>query len=322
MTAPQLALAYASDLLLGDPEWFPHPVRLFGFLTQIAQFPKVGGTPWSARVPPDPPLDPPATPTIDLLAGAALTISIAYIGWALGRPKNAAWQTMLAWTTLATRSLIEEASSVIQALEAHDLVAARRRLARIVGRETTHLNESEISRALIETLAESACDGVVAPLFWLACAGVSGAMSYKAINTLDSMIGHPEPPYRYFGRVAARLDDAANVIPARLTAVGIVAAAKLHKMDAGRSYQIWRRDGDKHASPNAGQSEAAMAGALGVRLGGDSSYDTRPHHTPLLNAEGRPPTVRDAKAAMSLVAIVSGLAFGAALLAVAWGRRR
>jgi adenosylcobinamide-phosphate synthase len=306
MTAPQLALAYASDLLLGDPEWFPHPVRLFGFLARCTH--------------PESPTRPP--PALDLLAGAALTLSIASFGWAVGRPKNAAWQTMLAWTTLATRSLLVEAHSVIQALEAHDLVGARIRLARIVGRDTTHLDESEISRALIETLAESACDGIVAPLFWLAFAGVSGAMSYKAINTLDSMIGHPEPPNRYFGRVAARLDDAANFVPARLTALGIVTAATLHRMDDGNSYRIWHRDGDKHASPNAGQSEAAMAGALGVRLGGESSYDGHPHHTPLLNAEGRPPTVPDAKAAISLVAIVSGLAFGAALLAVAWRRRR
>jgi adenosylcobinamide-phosphate synthase len=322
MTAPQLALAYVSDLLLGDPEWFPHPVRLFGFLAQVAQFPKVGRTPWSARVPPDPPFAPPASPAIDLLTGAVLALSIASIGWALGRPKHSAWQMMLAWTTLATRSLLDEARSVIQALEAHDLVAARRRLARIVGRDTADLDESEISRAVIETLAESACDGIVAPLFWLACTGVSGAMSYKAINTLDSMIGHPEPPYRYFGRVAARLDDAVNFVPARLTALGIVAAAKLYRMDASGSHRIWRHDGYKHASPNAGQSEAAMAGALGVRLGGESSYDAHPHRTPLLNAEGRLPTVRDAKAAMSLVAIVSGLAFGAALLAVAWRRRR
>jgi adenosylcobinamide-phosphate synthase len=306
MTAPQLALAYASDLLLGDPEWFPHPVRLFGFLARSAH--------------PETPTRPP--PAIDLLAGAALTVAIASVGWTLGRPKNAAWQTMLAWTALATRSLLDEAHSVIQALEAHDLVTARSRLARIVGRDTAHLDETEISRAVIETLAESACDGVVAPLFWLACAGVSGAMSYKAINTLDSMIGHPEPPYRYFGRTAARLDDTVNFVPARLTALGIVTAAKLHALDGSNSYRIWRRDGDKHSSPNAGQSEAAMAGALGVWLGGESSYNGDPHHTPLLNAEGRPPTVRDAKAAMSLVVIVSGLAFGAALLAVAWRRRQ
>jgi adenosylcobinamide-phosphate synthase len=311
MTAPQLALAYATDLLLGDPEWLPHPVRWFGALTHIGESllrPLVRG------------------PKSEVLAGALLTGTVASVGWALGRPRNSTWQTILVWTAMATRSLLEEAHAVIRALEADDISLARQRLARIVGRDTAHLDQTEISRAVTETLAESACDGIVAPLFWLACGGVSGAMSYKAINTLDSLIGHPEPPYRYFGRAAARLDDAVNFVPARLTALGIVAAAKLHPrrhgLDSGRARQIWQRDGNKHASPNAGQSEAAMAGALGVRLGGMSFYDGHPHHTPLLNAEGWPAAVGDAKAALSLVAMVSGLAFGAALLAVGWRSRR
>jgi len=305
MTAPQLALAYALDLLLGDPEWFPHPVRCFGALTRVGErcLQPLGRGPKS-----------------ELLAGAVLTASVASAGWVLGRPNNAMWRVLLAWTALATRSLLDEARAVIRALEADDLNLARQRLARIVGRDTAHLDEAEISRAVIETLAESTCDGIVAPLFWLAASGVSGAMSYKAINTLDSMVGHPEPPYRYFGRVAARLDDAVNFVPARLTALGIVAAAKLQGSDSRRAQQIWQRDGDKHASPNAGQSEAAMAGALGVRLGGVNFYDGRPHHTPLLNAEGWPAAVSHAKAALSLVAIMSGLAFAAALLVA--GRRR
>jgi adenosylcobinamide-phosphate synthase len=307
MTAPQLSLAYALDLLLGDPEWLPHPVRWFGALTRVGER--------CLR-----PLS--CGPKSEILAGAVLTGSVASAGWAVGRPNNAMWQVLLAWTALATRSLLDEACAVIRALEAGDLDLARRRLARIVGRDTAYLDETEISRAVIETLAESACDGIVAPLFWLAAIGVSGAMSYKAINTLDSMIGHPEPQYRYFGRVAARLDDAVNFVPARLTALGIVAAAKLPGFDAARAQQIWRRDGNSHASPNAGQSEAAIAGALGVRLGGVSYYDGHPHHTPVLNAEARPAAVADAKAALSLVAIVSGLAFGAALLVVAGRRRR
>jgi len=342
MTASRLALAYTMDLLLGDPEWLPHPVRLFGSLTRAGER--------CLR-----PLT--RAPKIEIFTGAALTFSVASVGWALARPKNAAWQTLLAWTALATRSLLDEASAVIRAIESNDLDLARQRLARIVGRDTAHLDETEISRAVIETLAESACDGIVAPLFWLAAMGVPGAMSYKAINTLDSMIGHPEPPYRYFGRVAARLDDALNWIPARFTALALVAAARLWRTgrplgpcvpcrdssrhilagasvgttaDAARmsacatsnALQIWRRDGNKHASPNAGQCEAAMAGALGVRLGGAGSYDGCPHHTPLLNAAGRPAAVLDAKAALSLVAIVSALAFGAALLAIAGRRRR
>jgi adenosylcobinamide-phosphate synthase len=307
MTASQLSLAYAADLLLGDPDWLPHPVRWFGALTHM-------GENLLRRLA--------RGPKSEMLAGALLTGSVASVGWALGRPDNSTWQTMLAWTALATRSLLDEAGAVIRALEANDLSLARQRVARIVGRDTAHLDGTEISRAVIETLAESTCDGIVAPLFWLVCGGVSGAMSYKAINTLDSMIGHPEPPYRYFGRVAARLDDVVNFVPARLTALGIVAAAKLQGLDSRRAQQIWQRDGNKHASPNAGQSEAAMAGALGVRLGGMNLYDGLPHHTPLLNAEGWSAAVGDAKAALSLVAIVSGLAFGAALLAIGWGRRR
>jgi adenosylcobinamide-phosphate synthase len=307
MTAPRLAIAYALDLLLGDPEWFPHPVRLFGLLTRAGERlmrPFTSG------------------PTSEIVAGTALAISVASVGWALGRPKTSAWQVLLAWTALATRSLLDEAQAVIQALEAGDLDLARRRLSRIVGRDTADLDATEISRAVIETLAESACDGIIAPLFWLAAGGVSCAMSYKAINTLDSMIGHPEPPYRYFGRAAARLDDAASFIPARLTALSIVAAAKFQGLDAEGARRIWLRDGDRHASPNAGQSEAAIAGALGVQLGGPSSYNGDPHDAPLLYAEGRAASLRDAKSALSLIALVSGIAFGAALLVLAGRRRR
>jgi adenosylcobinamide-phosphate synthase len=299
MTAPRLALAYAMDLVLGDPEWFPHPVRWFGSLIRV-------GERWLRRFD--------WSPQGEVLAGAVLTGSVVSIGWALGRPRNALWQAWLGWTALATRSLLDEAGAVIRALEADDLDLARQRLARIVGRDTAHLNPGEISRAVIETLAESACDGIVAPLFWLTAGGVSCAMAYKAINTLDSMIGHPEPPYRYFGRAAARFDDAANWIPARLTALGIV-------LNARRARKIWWRDGNKHASPNAGQCEAAMAGALGVCLGGVSSYDGHPHHAPLLCAEGRPPTVGDARAALRIVATVSSLAFAVALLVLGLRRR-
>jgi adenosylcobinamide-phosphate synthase len=301
MTPQCLAAACALDLLLGDPEWFPHPVRGFGFLTSV-------GERWLRPIA--------RGPAFEFLAGAGRTSAVASTGWAMGRPKNTAWQVMLAWTALATRSLLSEAHAVIRALEADDLELARIRLARIVGRDTAHLDAAEISRAVIETLAESACDGIVAPLFWLAIGGVRGAMAYKAINTLDSMIGHREQPYLYFGRFAARLDDGVNFIPARLTAMGIVTAARFQGL------RIWLRDGNNHASPNAGQSEAAMAGALGVRLGGANTYDGVLHDAPVLNAEGRPPSVKDARAALALVAVVSGIACGFALLFVAGRRRR
>jgi adenosylcobinamide-phosphate synthase len=306
MTALRLTLAYALDLLAGDPEWFPHPVRLFGALIRSGEqaLRRISGN--SAGQ--------------DLLAGAALTGAVTSLAWASGKPKSPIYQVLLAWTTLATRCLLDETRAVIDALESGDLPLARRRIARIVGRDTQDLNESEISRALIETLAESACDGVVAPLFWLAAGGLPFAMAYKAANTLDSMIGHPEPPYRYFGRAAARLDDAANLIPARITALAIAASAKIHGMDARRSLAIWQRDGNRHASPNAGQSEAAIAGALGVQLGGTNYYDGQQHEGPVLFHEGRPASARDARVALTLVGTASFLVFGAAMLALAWRR--
>lgn len=297
MRPRHFALAYALDWLLGDPDWFPHPVRWFGRWI-------LSGERWLRKIA--------RSERDEEIAGAALTCSIAMTAWTLGKPRNAAWQVMLAWTALATRSLLDEASAVIHALEADDLVLARMRLSRIVGRDTAELNESEISRAVIETLAESTCDGIVAPIFWLAIGGVPAAMMYKAINTLDSMIGHMDAPYRHFGRVAARLDDAANFIPARLTAAAIIASSDAPR----RASRAWLLDGNKHASPNAGQSEAAMAGALGVRLGGTNSYDGVMHEKPLLHAEGRAPNVREARAALKTVAIVSAIAFGVAMIAM------
>ncbi|HWF10449.1 MAG TPA: adenosylcobinamide-phosphate synthase CbiB [Bryobacteraceae bacterium] len=307
MTALRLAFAYGLDLLVGDPEWFPHPVRGFGLLIRAGENllrPLTSGA------------------ASEMAAGTALTISVAAIGWASGRPKNSAWQVLLVWTALATRSLLDEARAVIRALEAGDLDLARRRLSRIVGRDTANLDETGISRAVVETLAESACDGIVAPLFWLATGGVPAAMAYKAINTLDSMIGHREPPYLYFGRAAARVDDAVNFLPARLTALAITAAARLQRLDTAGALRIWLRDGDRHASPNAGQSEAAMAGALGVQLCGASLYDGLRHDAPLLHAEGRPASLKDTKAALSLIALVSGIAFGVVLLIVGSRSRR
>jgi adenosylcobinamide-phosphate synthase len=300
MTTQQLAISYSMDLLLGDPEWFPHPVRFFGSLTNL------GEQVLRRHV---------SEPRGELAAGALLTASVVAIGWAMGQPKHPAWRILMAWTGLATHSLLSEASSVIKALESADITLARKRLSRIVGRDTDNLDESEICRAVIETLAESACDGIVAPLFWLAAAGVSGMMAYKAINTLDSMIGHREAPYLYFGRVAARLDDAASFIPARLTALGIVGAAYLLRQDAERSWHVWLRDGDLNASPNAGQSEAAMAGAIGVRLGGTNIYEGVPHRAPLLNSEGSAASLDAARTALSVVAVVSALAFFFTLVA-------
>lgn len=314
ITPSRLALAYALDLVAGDPEWLPHPVRAIGMAITAGER--------CLRNAND---DEPG----ETVKGALLTGTIVAGSWAvarvalrnsdkLPRPWAGFVEAMLAWTTLATRNLLGEAKAVLDALDAGDLDHARRRLSRIVGRDTQSLGEEEIARAIIETLAESACDGIVAPLTWLAIGGVPAAFAYKAANTLDSMIGHPEPPYRNFGHAAARLDDVANLAPARLTALCIVAAAFLAGYDAQSGWRVWLRDGGKHASPNAGQSEAAMAGALGVRLGGFNTYGGKPSRSPLLGAEGRPAGPADARRAMRIVAATSALAFGAALICSLW----
>ena len=193
------------------------------------------------------------TPLQELIAGAALTagvVGVSYlatakaIAWAHRNGCGTATEILLAWTCLASRNLIDESLAVIRALEQPAL--ARQRLARIVGRDTQTLSDTEVHRALIETLAESACDGIVAPLIYMAIGGVPLAMAYKAVNTLDSMIGHADQRYFYFGKAAARLDDVANYLPARLTALAIVTLAGIESNTSGASaLRTWYRDGKK-----------------------------------------------------------------------------
>ena len=227
----------------------------------------------------------------DLVGGALLAVgvtagtagAVGAVLWLLGlvHPGLAITTGIItAWTTLATRSLSDEASAVLDALDHQDLPKARRQLGRIVGRDTEALDESDVSRAVIETVAESTCDGIVSPLCYLAIGGPVAAIAFKAVSTLDSMLGHREPPYTYFGRASARLDDIANYIPARVTAFLLLGSAMLCGGNTRRAWRTWRRDGRLHDSPNAGHPEAAMAGALGVRLGGRRSYDGVPRDMP------------------------------------------
>jgi adenosylcobinamide-phosphate synthase len=289
------------DWIAGDPEWFPHPVRLMGRCIQLAE-PLL-------RYPGQSPLE-------ELVAGTALTAGVVGLSY-FGTAKAVAWggEILLAWTCLASRNLVDESLAVIRALEKADLPLARRRLARIVGRDTQTLSDTEVHRALIETLAESACDGIVAPLMYMAVGGVPLAMAYKAVNTLDSMIGHSDQRYFYFGKAAARLDDVANHIPSRLTALAIATAAGIGTHTSGISaLRTWWRDGRKHKSPNAGQPESAMAGALYTRLGGLNTYAGEPIATPLLGEEFEQPTLLHAKRALRLVVAVSLLSAAAAIV--------
>jgi adenosylcobinamide-phosphate synthase len=296
-----LACAYVGDLLLGDPEWLPHPVRVIGWMTFTGESILKPGQGSALR---------------NVVAGVVLSGSVvtlttvsAMVVLAAARRLHPVLgltaEIVLAWTALATGSLLAEAGQVLGALEAHDLARARRQLARIVGRDTDRLSEPELVRGVIETLAESTCDGVVAPLCYLVAGGVPAALAYKAINTLDSMIGHREPPYTHFGRCAARLDDVANFIPARVTAAAIVAAAAITGQRAAGAFHVWRRDRHQHDSPNAGQPEAAMAGALGVTLGGVNFYDGVPSPKPLLGAGADAPTPDAARRACRIVLVAS-----------------
>ncbi len=293
--ARAIAAACLLDWIAGDPEWFPHPVRWMGRCTQLAES-LLHRPGQSARS--------------ELTAGATLTaglVGASYLGTAKAiEMTGLATEVLLGWTCLASRNLIDESLSVIRALEQEDLARARQRLSRIVGRDTQSLSETEIHRAVIETLAESACDGIVAPLFYMAIGGVPMAMAYKAVNTLDSMIGHADQRYLYFGKVAARLDDVANYLPSRVTALALTTAAGMGRgTSAASALRIWQRDGGKHKSPNAGQPESAMAGALQVRLGGENTYAGECIAAPLLGAEFEPPMRHHAKQALRLVAALS-----------------
>ena len=312
-----LAAAYVFDWLAGDPEWFPHPVRMIGRSMEATE-----------RIV----RNPGQSPTFEFLAGGASTfllVSLTYLGAANGiawmnrrsRRLGFVTETLLAWTCLASRSLHDEASAVVAALAAGDTMLARQRLARIVGRDTQSLDATEISRAVIETVSESACDGVIAPLFYLAIGGVPLAMAYKAVNTLDSMIGHADERYFYFGKVAARLDDAANLLPSRFTALAIATCATIFReAHPATAIALWLRDGMQHKSPNAGQPESAISGALQVRLGGTSFYAGEPIVTPLLGREFPTASPREARQAIRLAATVSLLGFVASLVYA--GRRR
>lgn len=313
-----LPAAYLLDFLAGDPEWLPHPVRLMGLaITHGERF---------LRRHED-------GPAQEFLAGAVLTTGVVASSYLLTRAAvrlayRRSWllgcstEILLGWTCIAARNLQQEAQAVSDALERNDLPDARRRLARIVGRDTHALDANEVSRALIETLAESASDGIVAPILYLAAGGVPLAMAYKAVNTLDSMIGHRDQRYLYFGKSAARLDDAANYLPSRVTALAVVAGASLTRYtDAQAAWEVWRRDGRKHKSPNAGQPEAAISGAFGVRLGGDNRYHGELIPAPRMGEEFPPANPLKARQAIRFTTCVALIGLAAGVLFAAVSRR-
>lgn len=283
MTPVLFLSAYATDLLIGDPRWIPHPVVMIGtFIRRIEEqirrgifssdLKRSGILLWFIVV------GITSGVTWGLLAGAF------YIHYVIG----VIMTIILASLTLATRSLFGESSVVIDALDRGDIVAARNKLSMIVGRDTEDLGEVEIRRAVIETVAENLSDGIVAPLFYLAVGGVPLAMAYKAVNTLDSMVGYKNEHYGDFGWFSARMDDWWNWVPARLTGVIIVVASYFLRFDGTNAWKIMARDGKNHSSPNSGVPEAAMAGSLGIQLGGTIQYFGEVFDKPIIGDETKP----------------------------------
>jgi adenosylcobinamide-phosphate synthase len=254
-----------------------------------------------------------------IIVGVSAAIALALERGLVRLPFGLLWAGILASTLIAQRSLYDHVSRVAEALETKSLAAAREAVAQIVGRDPDALDEAGIARAAIESLAENFSDGVVAPAFWLAAAGLAGGAVYKAINTADSMIGHRTPRYRAFGLAAARLDDLVNLPASRLAALLIVAAAAIGGKGTAEASRAVLRDARRHRSPNAGYPEAAMAGALGLALAGPRVYGGVKVEDALMGRGRRDTTAADIGAALALYrradALLIGLAGLLALLA-------
>lgn len=278
-TLGAMVIGFALDLLIGDPQGWPHPVAALGRLIAALErglrrlFPATprgeraaGGVLWLLTV-----LTATAVPTLVLWLCRRVS---PWLG--LGA------ESIMCWQILAVKSLRVESMKVYDALASGDVEGARRAVSMIVGRDTQRLDRAGICRAAVETVAENSSDGVVAPLVFLALGGAPLGFFYKAVNTMDSMLGYTEPPYRDFGCIPARADDAANYLPARLSALLMLAAGALLGMDTRGGWRIFRRDRYRHASPNSAQTESMCAGLLGLQLAGDAWYHGVLHRKPAI----------------------------------------
>lgn len=271
--------SFLLDLLLGDPDWMPHPVvgmgRCISALERVLRriFPRTprgelaAGTVLAAAL------------SLGALTLSALALHLCgLIHPALQFGLSALW----CWQCLAVKGLKDESTNVYRKLAGSTLEEARKAVSRIVGRDTEGLTAEGVVKAAVETVAENFSDGVAAPLCYTLLGGAPLALCYKAVNTMDSMVGYKNERYLYFGRAAARLDDAVNYIPARLSALLLILAAALGGQDWKNAWKTWRRDQRNHPSPNSAQTESAMAGALGVRLAGPASYFGKVYQKPTI----------------------------------------
>lgn len=290
--------AFIVDWIIGDPHRWPHPVRWIGRLIVF----------WEKKTRPLFGDGEAGLRRAGIVLALAVVFSTMVIVWAVLSLSALIWSGLwfitalyLVYSALCLKDLYFQTWRVEKALRGGFLDEARQMLSWVVGRDTAKLDEAGIRRALIETLAENLSDGLVAPMFYLALGGPVLAWGCKAVNTLDSMVGYKNDRYLHLGRFSAKLDDAVNYIPARLTALLIVGAASLKGYDWRRARAVWRRDGTLHASPNSGEPEAAMAGALGIWMGGPSYYGGVLSEKPIINEGGGDPDGNSVQAAESLM---------------------
>ncbi|MFD0687777.1 cobalamin biosynthesis protein [Actinomadura fibrosa] len=295
-----LLLGVVLDGLLGDPRR-GHPVAGFGRAANWVEGKVYGDSRGRGVL------------FVGVVVGAVGVVGVVVERVAEGRVLRAVSTAVVTWAVLGGTSLGREGLLMARALEAEEMEAARGRLSHLCARDPKGLGSAELARATVESVAENTSDAAVAPLLWGAVAGIPGLMVYRAVNTLDAMVGYRNSRYERFGWAAARLDDGANWVPARVT--GVLTAL----VGGADAWRVLRRDGGNHPSPNAGRCEAAFAGALGVRLGGTNSYGGEVERRPGMG-DGRAPEVRDIRRAVALSKRVAFAAAGVAV-AVAWWRR-
>lgn len=294
----QIAVAYILDLAIGDPQWSCHPVRLIGR--------SIEGMEFILRRLPIPERMGGILLTIIIVLGTYLsTYAVVLVAREWCFLCEGVIGAGIIYFTVSIKSLADEAKKVMTSLKENDLITARLALSQIVGRDTAHLSEEQIVRACIETVAEGSIDGVMSPLFYSFVGGPTAAMAYRAVNTLDSMVGYKNEKYIRFGWASARLDDIANFIPARICAVLIPTASFLCGCGFIRSLRIAFRDGRKHESPNSGIPEAAMAGALRVQLGGPSAYQGEIIEKPFIGDAQNQLTLKSIDIAVKIMYVTS-----------------
>jgi len=304
----EIIAAYFLDLIIGDPYWLPHPVRIIGKVIEYLEKTLRKGNQSQQ------------TQQTEKIKGIILTVItvglsyyiiyfLIYIAGVISPGLKFAFSSFFIFTTLSTKNLGKEVFSVYRALEEDNLELARERVSRIVGRDTSDLDEEEIVRATIETIAENTVDGIISPLFYAVLGGAPLAMAYKAVNTLDSMVGYKNEKYLYFGWFSAKLDDLVNYLPARISIFLISVASLLVRQRSLMALRIIFRDGKKSPSPNAGIPEAGFAGALGIQLGGVNFYQGVKEYRPILGQELKKKSPKDILKAIWLSFTVSMLMF-------------